>query len=174
MLSYLFVFKVYLDTDHFPISIATMLVSKEWTISVLDGSGLFTRCCRRRCHALPSFDLVWTQKQESAGSCHSASFLWGDFWVTGIPLVPLTLICGKDGAVGRGSPSSQCSAFPDLKGGCSTLAALSQKRWLSLWTTPPLPQPPCLLCPLPFSLTSVVFQPKHQRSRLLFLSFGKT
>lgn len=29
MLSYLFVFKVYLDTDHFPISIATMLVSKE-------------------------------------------------------------------------------------------------------------------------------------------------
>lgn len=49
MLSYLFVFKVYLESDLFPIPIATMLVSKERTLSVLDVSGLFTSWC----HALP-------------------------------------------------------------------------------------------------------------------------
>lgn len=50
------VFKEYLESDHFPISIAAMLVSKGSAISVLDGPDcdLFTRCC---CRALPPFDL---------------------------------------------------------------------------------------------------------------------
>lgn len=48
-LSYSFVFKVHLESDLSPIPMATMLIPKEWPLSVLDVSGLFTSWC----HALP-------------------------------------------------------------------------------------------------------------------------
>lgn len=55
-------------------------------------------------------------------------------------LVLFMLICGEDGAVGRGSLSSPHSAVPDLRGGgMLSPICLSQKRWLSLWATTTLP-----------------------------------
>lgn len=75
-----------------------------------------------------SLDLFGTHKREAAPSRHSASSLWGDLWVTGLSLVLRMLICGEDGAVGRGSLSSLHSAVPGLRGGgCSTLSAFPRR-----------------------------------------------